>query len=238
MKLDILAIGAHPDDIELMCGGTLILHARMGLKTGIVDLTEGELGTRGTVESRKNEAEAAGKILGISARENLRLADGFFQPDKTSLLTVVVAIRKYQPEIIICNAITDRHPDHGRAASIVSTASFLAGLLKVETESEGKKQTRWKTKAIYHSLQDRYIKPDFVVDISDVWEQKMKAINAFKTQFFDPNSKDPETPISTPEFLDFLDARAVEVARPAGMKRAEGFTVERTPGVKSLFDLL
>jgi bacillithiol biosynthesis deacetylase BshB1 len=237
MKLDILAFAAHPDDVELCAAGTLLLHIKKGFKVGIVDLTKGELGTRGNATRRTEESNRSSEILGIHVRENLGMEDGFFLNDKTHQLSVVNVIRKYQPEIIISNAISDRHPDHGRAAELIREAVFLAGLSRVSTTSAGELQKVWKAKAHYHYIQDRYIKPDFIVDVTPFWEKKMEAILAFKTQFFDPNSKEPETPISGKDFLDFLSARAMEFGRPAGFKYGEGFTVERTVGVLDLFDL-
>ena len=234
MKLDILAFGAHPDDVELGASGTLINQIKKGYTCGIVDLTNGELGTRGTAETRKSESEAASLILGLQSRENLNLADGYFINDKTHRLEIVRMIRKYRPQVILCNAISDRHPDHGRASDLIRDAVFLSGLLKVETIDSMIKQDPWQPKAVYHYIQDRFIKPDFVVDISDVWEQKMESILAYKTQFYQPGSSEPETAISTKEFLDFLKGRAIEFGRPAGFKYAEGFTVERTPGISDI----
>lgn len=238
MKLDILAFGAHPDDVELSCSGTLIVHVRMGRKVGIIDLTKGELGTRGNEQKRRAEALAAAEIIGVSVRENLDLGDGFFMEDQESLLKVVCSIRKYQPEIVICNAVSDRHPDHGRAASLVSRASFLSGLIKVETTADGLSQEAWRPKAVYHYIQDRYIKPDFIVDVSSVWEQRMKSVMAFDSQFYNPDSLDPATPISSKEFLEFLDSRSCEMGRLIGSRHGEGFTVERTPGIGDLFQLV
>ncbi|CAN5579493.1 bacillithiol biosynthesis deacetylase BshB1 [soil metagenome] len=237
MKLDLLVFAAHPDDAELSCGGTIIKHILEGKKVGIVDLTSGELGTRGSGELRLKEASAASKVLGISVRENLGFADGFFQNDEAHQRGVIAQIRKYQPEIIICTAVSDRHPDHGRAAKLVSDANFYSGLMKVETIHDGKNQQYWRAKAVYHSIQDRYIKPDFVIDISDMMDKKMEAIHAFKSQFYSALSKEPVTPISTKEFIDGLFARASEYGRAIGVKYGEGFTTERIIGVRSLFDL-
>ncbi|TAH43705.1 MAG: bacillithiol biosynthesis deacetylase BshB1 [Bacteroidetes bacterium] len=239
MKLDILAFGAHPDDVELACAGTMILHQQSGLRTGIVDLTRGEMGTRGSEIIRESEAIRATEILGLSLRENLRLPDGFIQNDRESRLAVVKCIREYMPDIILCNAITDRHPDHGSASNLVSDAIFLAGLPKVITESsDGLVQSPWKVRKVYHYIQDRYIKPDFVIDVSSVWGKRMDAVMAFSSQFYNPVSSEPSTAISSKEFLDFLSARAQELGRQAGFAYAEGFTVERTPGLKSLSDLI
>ncbi len=237
MKLDILIFSAHPDDAELSCGGTILKHIQQGKKVGMVDLTRGELGTRGTAELRDEEAKEAAKILGVSTRENLKFADGFFLNDKAHQLPVVSMIRKYQPEIILCNAVSDRHPDHGKAAQLVVDASFLAGLIKVETLLNGKKQETWKAKTVYHYIQDRYIKPDFAVDISEFIEGKMNSIKAFRSQFYNPDSAEPKTAISSKEFLEFLYSRSMEMGRQINAKYAEGFTTERTPGVNSLFDL-
>ena len=239
MKLDILAFAAHPDDIELSCAGTLLAHIQAGKKVGIVDLTRGELGTRGTPEIRLQESEAATKIMGIHARENLGMADGFFANDKAHQLKVVAAIRKDQPEIVLMNAISDRHPDHGRASTLVSESCFLAGLKQIETVSEtGEKQTAWRPKRVYHYIQDRFHNPDLVFDISAHWEKKVEAIKAFRSQFFDPNSAEPNTYISSPEFMKFLEARSREMGHLIGVEFGEGFTKERHVGVKNLFDLI
>jgi len=237
-KVDILAIGAHPDDVELSAGGTIAKHIKAGKKVAIVDLTQGELGSRGTIETRYSEAAEAGKILGISARQNLKLADGFFTHDKESLLQLVIQIRRFQPEIVLANAIQDRHPDHGRAAKFISDACFLAGLPKIETKCNGEVQTAWRPKAVYHYIQDRYIEPDFVIDVTEFKETKFDAIRAYKTQFFDPNSTEPKTPISGKEFIDFLEGRMRQFGREIGVEFAEGYNVERTPGVDFLDQLL
>jgi bacillithiol biosynthesis deacetylase BshB1 len=237
MKLDILAFGAHPDDVELSASGTLINHIKKGYTCGVVDLTNGELGTRGTAETRKSESEAASKIMGLQTRENLNMADGFFQNDKAHKMEIVRMIRKYRPQIVLCNAVSDRHPDHGRGSDLIRDAVFLSGLLKIETADSGNKQETWRPSAVYHYIQDRFIKPDFVVDISEVWEQKMESVLAYKTQFYQPGSSEPETAISTKEFLDFLKGRAIEFGRPAGYQYGEGFTVERTPGISDFFSL-
>jgi N-acetylglucosamine malate deacetylase 1 len=238
MKLDILAFGAHPDDVELGASGTIINHIKMGYKCGIVDLTNGELGTRGTAETRKTEAEEASRILGVHVRENLNMADGFFTNDGQHKLEIVRMIRKYKPRIVLCNAVSDRHPDHGRASALVSDGVFLSGLIKVETKEGNEIQAAWRPEAVYHYIQDRYIKPDFAVDISDAWEQKMNSVRAFKTQFYQADSTEPVTAISTKEFLDYLKGRAIEFGRPAGFQYAEGFTVERIPGIKDLTVLI
>ncbi len=238
MKLDILVIAAHPDDAELGCGGTIAKHTSSGLKVGILDLTRGELGTRGTIQTREQEAKAASTILGIQVRENLSLADGFFKNDKESQLAVVQKIRTYQPDIILANAIRDRHPDHGKGAELAADACFLAGLTKIETkDAAGKVQQAWRPKNVYHYIQSQYIQPDFIIDVTDVWETKMAAIKAYKTQFFSSDSTEPQTFISRPEFINFLEGRAIELGNIAGIKYAEGFTTHRYPVVNKLTDL-
>lgn len=238
MKIDVLAFGAHPDDVELSCAGTILQLVRAGRKVGVVDLTRGELGTRGTPEIRDQEARDAGRILGLSCRENLGMRDGFFENDEAHQLQVIKMIRKYRPEIILCNAVSDRHPDHGRGAELVSRSAFLAGLLKIQTEVDGLVQSPWKCRAVYHYIQDRYITPDFVVDVGPVWQERMEAVLAFKSQFFNPESNEPETPISSREFLAYLEAKAQVFARPAGLKFAEGYLTARTPAVNDLFQLI
>ena len=237
MKLDILAIGAHPDDVELFCSGTLLKHIALGKKCGILDLTEGELGTRGNAKLRKQEALKASKILGVTMRDVLNFKDGFFKNDESHQLEVIKKIREYRPEIVLCNAITARHPAHGRAAQLVSEACFYSGLIKIETSIKGKKQEAWRPKAVYHYIQDRQLKPDFVVDVTEFVDKKMEAIKAFKSQFYDAKSKEPVTPISVKNFFDFVKAKMVLFGRDAGYEYAEGFTVERTAGVENLFDL-
>lgn len=238
MKLDILVIAAHPDDAELGCGGTIVKHTALGMKVGILDLTRGELGTRGTAQTRDEEAREASKIMGISVRENLHLADGFFQNNKESQLVIIRKIRQYQPDIILANATSDRHPDHGKAAELAYDSSFLAGLTKIETiDSDGQTQHAWRPKHVYHYIQSAFIQPDFIVDVSKEWEKKIEAIRAYRTQFFDPDSSEPQTFISSPEFLKFLDARAIELGNIAGVKYAEGFTSHRYPVVNTLTDI-
>lgn len=238
MKLDILAFAAHPDDIELACSGTLMKHIQQGKKVGIIDLTQGELGSRGSAELRLQEAQDASKIMGVSFRYNLKMEDGFFQHSKENLIKIIEQIRRFQPEIVLANAIEDRHPDHGRASKLVSEACFLAGLRKIETELEGTKQMAFRPKMVFHYIQDRYIKPDFVIDMTEFYDRKMEAIMAYKSQFYDPNSTEPQTPISGKDFLDSLNGRMAEFGRSIGVYYAEGFTVERTIGVDSLFDLV
>lgn len=238
-KVDILAIGAHPDDIELSAGGTVIKSVQQGKEVAIVDLTQGELGSRGTIETRYDEAQNAAQIMGVSYRENLKLADGFFEEDKVSLLKLVVAIRKYQPDIVLANAIKDRHPDHGRASNFISRACFLAGLLKIETKMDGEIQDKWRPRAVYHYIQDRYIRPDFIVDVSDFKDQKFKAILAYKTQFYQKDAQEgPSTPISGEEFIASLEARLVQFGRDIGVQYGEGFTADRMIGVEDITVLL
>ncbi|ALJ00636.1 bacillithiol biosynthesis deacetylase BshB1 [Rufibacter tibetensis] len=242
MKLDIVAFASHPDDAELGCVGTLLVHKALGKKVGVVDLTRGELGTRGTPETRAQEAADSATILGLDARENLGLADGFFQNDEAHQRKVIQAIRKYQPEIVLMNAIHDRHPDHGRGSQLVSEACFYSGLLQVKTQGQGGvEQEPWRPKAVYHYIQDRFISPDLVVDITPFWEKKVEAIRAFKTQFFTPSSpesSEPATYISSPDFMRFIEARALELGHAIGATYGEGFTRERFVGVKNLFDLI
>lgn len=236
-KLDILVLAAHPDDAELGCGGTIARHVAEGKKVGVVDFTRGELGTRGTVETRAHEAAESSRILGLTIRENLHLPDGFFKNERDHQLEVVKAIRKYRPEVVLANAVYDRHPDHGRGSELAFEACFLAGLAKVTTSFEGVSQQPWRPKALYHYVQSLHIAPDLVVDVSDYWEKKMEAVRAFKTQFYDPESKEPETYISSPNFLRLLEARAVEFGQAIGVKYGEGYTVRRAVGVNSLFDI-
>ncbi|HEY9004977.1 bacillithiol biosynthesis deacetylase BshB1 [Ohtaekwangia sp.] len=239
MKLDILVLSAHPDDAELGCGGTIARHIALGHTVGLIDFTRGELGTRGTVETRAAEAASAAKILGVSVRENLGLKDGFFQNDPEHQLKVIQAVRKYTPDIVLCNAVYDRHVDHGKGASLAYDACFLSGLVKIETTDEqGKPQQAWRPKAIYHYIQSQLIEPDFIVDISGYWDIKLEAIKAFKSQFFDPSSKEPNTYISSPAFLKMIESRALEFGHAIGAAHGEGFTVRRYPGVTNLFNLL
>lgn len=237
MKLDILAFGAHPDDVELGCGATIAKEVANNKKIGVVDLTRGELGTRGTAKTRDQEANEASKILGLRVRENLGFADGFFINDKKHQLEVIKMIRKYKPEIVLCNAIDDRHIDHGKGSKLVSDACFLSGLLKIETKQGGKPQEKWRPKLVYHYIQWKNLEPDFIVDVSGYIDTKMKSVLAHKTQFYDPKSKDPETPITSKTFIDSIDYRARELGRLVGVDHAEGFTVERYTAVNSLFDL-
>ena len=238
MKLDILAFGAHPDDVELGCSGTLAKEISLGKKVGIIDLTRGELGTRGSAEIRDAEAGKAGEILGISARENLNMRDGFFVNDEKHQLEIIKMIRKYRPEIVICNAIDDRHIDHGKGSKLVSDACFLAGLRKIETSLDGVSQEAWRPKVVYHYIQWKNLEPDFVVDISEFIETKTAAILAYGSQFYEPNSTEPVTPIATKNFLESIHYRSQDLGRLVGVDYAEGFTVERCLAVNSLSDLL
>ncbi len=237
LKLDILVLASHPDDAELGCGGTIAKHIALGHRVGVIDFTRGELGTRGTVQTRDAEALESSKILGLSIRENLNFRDGFFQNDEAHQIEVARVIRKYQPEIVLANAVYDRHPDHGKGAGLSFDSCFIAGLAKVETSDAATKQLPWRPKALYHFIQSQYIQPDFIVDISEHWEKKMDAIRAFKTQFYDPQSKEPETYISNPLFMNLLESRAQEFGHAMGVKFGEGFTVRRSIGVDNLFSL-
>lgn len=234
MKLDVLVFGAHPDDAELGAGATIAKEVSRGKKVGIIDLTRGELGTRGSAEIRDNEAAAAGKVLGVTVRENLEFADGFFMNDKAHQLRIIESIRKFRPEIVLCNAIDDRHIDHGKGARLVSDACFLSGLIKIDTNG----QQPWRPKTVYHYIQWKNLNPDIVVDVSDFIDKKTESILAYSSQFFDPNSKEPETPISSKNFIDSVNYRARDLGRIIGVEYAEGFTVERYPAVSSLFDLI
>ena len=237
MTVDILAIGVHPDDVELSCSGTLLEQIENGYSVGLVDLTQGELGTRGSAEIRLQEALDASKILGAEFRENLGMRDGLFEINEENLLKLVVSIRAHRPKIVLANAIRDRHPDHGRAAELIHQACFLAGLRKIETSKDGVQQEAWRPKNVYHYIQDRALEPDFVFDISNVIEQKMEVIKAFKSQFYDPNSKEPPSPISGSDFMEFILAKARNFGREAGFEYAEGFTTYKKIGVQDLFDI-
>ncbi len=238
MKLDILAFGAHPDDVELGCAGTLLKEMSLGKSVGIVDLTRGELGTRGSAIIRDQEANASAKILGLAVRENLGMRDGFFLNDEKHQLEIIKMIRKYQPEIVLCNAIEDRHIDHGKGSKLVSDSCFLSGLMKVETELEGEKQAAWRPKLVYHYIQWKNLEPDFVVDITGFTDKKIESILAYSSQFYDAASKEPESPISSKNFLESLNYRSRDLGRLAGVDHAEGFTVERYLAVNSLGDLI
>lgn len=237
-SVDILAFGVHPDDVELSCSGTLLRHIALGYTVGLCDLTEGELGTRGNNVIRLREAENARIKMGAAFRENLGMKDGFFKVDQEHLLPVIRTIRKYQPRLILANALSDRHPDHGRAAELVAQASFYSGLVKISTYGDnGEKQLPWRPKALYHYIQDRNIPADFVVDISGYMDKKMELILTFSSQFYDPDSSEPETPISSASFLDFIKAKNKSYGRDAGFEYAEAFNVKRNIGVGDLFHL-
>lgn len=238
MQSDILAFGAHPDDVELGAGGTILRHTMEGKTVAIVDLTRGELGTRGTADIRHDEAQAAAKILGATARQNLDLGDGFFTEERASQLRIIEMVRKFRPQVVLANAVSDRHPDHGRAARLVETASFLAGLVKIETELDGVIQEPWRPKVVYHYAQGHFHQPSFVVDISAHFEKKMEAVKAYKSQFHDPKSREPSTLISEPWFINQLEARAIEYGRQIGVQYGEGFVASRDVGIRSFFDLI
>lgn len=236
--VDILAFGAHPDDVELGCAGTIAKEISLGRKVGIIDLTQGELGTRGSKELRKKEAEKAAEILGASFRENLMMEDGFFENNRENQLKIIKILRKYRPKIVFCNAIDDRHIDHAKGSQLVSDACFLSGLVKIETELDGKKQEAFRPEVVYHYIQWKNIEPDFVVDISDFIEVKKEAVLAFSSQFFSEDEKDErQTPISSQNFLESVSYRAKDLGRLTGVEAAEGFTAERYPLIKSIFDL-
>lgn len=238
MKLDILAFGAHPDDVELGCSGTIAKEVSLGKKVGIIDLTRGELGTRGSVEIRNKESKLAAEILGISVRENLDMRDGFFVNDEAHQMEIIKRLRKYRPEIVICNAIEDRHIDHGKGSKLVSDACFLSGLRKIETTHEGVQQEAWRPKVVYHYIQWKNIEPDFVVDITDFIAQKEASILAYSSQFYSENSNEPVTPIATKNFLESIHYRSRDFGRLIGVDYAEGFTAERYVAVNSLSDLI
>ncbi len=238
MKLDILAFGAHPDDVELGCGGTIAKEIFLGKKVGIIDLTRGELGTRGSKEIRDTEAKKAAKILGVAIRENLNMRDGFFVNDEKHQLEIIKMIRKYKPEIVLCNAVDDRHIDHGKGSKLVSDACFLSGLIKIETEINGQKQEHWRPKLVYHYMQWKNVVPDFVVDITGFEKIRKDAILAYGSQFYDPNSDEPETAIASKNFLESLNYRLQDFGRLIGVDFAEAFTVERPLAVNSLGDLI
>ncbi|MFA6085643.1 bacillithiol biosynthesis deacetylase BshB1 [Mucilaginibacter sp.] len=239
LKLDILVLPVHPDDAELGCAGVILKHIALGHKVGIIDLTRGELGTRGTAEIRDQEAAKAAEILGVTIRENLELPDGFFTNTKEYQLKVIEAIRKYQPEIIITNAYHDRHPDHGRANELVETASFLAGLRRIETSLNGEPQEAWRPEQVLHFIQDRYIQPDIVIDVTEYWDKKVESIYAYASQFHNPewNEDEPQTYISSPDFMQIIEGRAREFGKSIQVKYAEGFTSRKILGVDNLFDL-
>lgn len=234
--VDILAFGAHPDDIELGCGGSIAAAVAQGKKVGLVDLTQGELGTRGSAALRKQEAEEGARILGASFRKNLQFRDGFFINDETHQRSIIELLRLHQPKIVLCNAIADRHIDHGRASQLVSDACFLSGLSKITTVLQGENQNAWRPAAVYHYIQWNELQPDFVMDISDHLEIKMKAVEAYTSQFYDPTTTAPDTPISSKNFLESVRYRARNLGRLSGVEAAEGFTVQKTPLIQS-FDV-
>ena len=238
MKLDILAFGAHPDDVELGCGGTIAKEIANGKKVGIIDLTRGELGTRGSAEIRDQEAKNAAAILGVSIRENLNMRDGFFVNDEEHQLAVIKMIRKYQPEIVLCNAIDDRHIDHGKGSKLVADACFLSGLRRIQTINDNANQDAWRPKNVFHYIQWKSLTPDFLVDVSGFNDIRIEAIMAYDSQFYNPNTKEPETPIATRNFLDSLKYRAQDLGRLIGVDYAEGFTSERPVAVNNLDNLL
>jgi bacillithiol biosynthesis deacetylase BshB1 len=238
MKLDILAFGAHPDDVELGCGATIAKEISLGKKVGIIDLTRGELGTRGSADLRDKEAANAAEILGVSVRENLGFADGFFMNDKEHQLEIIKMIRKYQPEIVLCNAIDDRHIDHSKGSSLVSDACFLSGLVKVETELEGNLQEKWRPKQVYHYIQWKNSEPHFVIDVTGFVDIKIKAIMAYSSQFYNPKSNEPETPITSKNFIDSINYRGIDLGRLIGVDYAEGFTTERYVAIEDFSKLI
>jgi bacillithiol biosynthesis deacetylase BshB1 len=237
MKLDILAIGVHPDDIELSCAGTILKEIAAGKKVGVLDLTHGELGTRGSGELRLKEAAASAKILGLSCRENIGMKDGFFKNDEDHQKAIARILRKYQPDIILANATDDRHPDHGRASKLILDSCFYSGLRRIETEMDGVSQVAWRPKVVYHYIQDYFLKPDFVVDVTPYVKTKFESIKAFGSQFYNPESKEPESPISVANFDDFLNGRMAQMGRYIGVEFGEGYTVARPIGVNTLSDL-
>lgn len=237
MKLDILAIGAHPDDVELSCSATIAKEIERGKTVGILDLTRGELGTRGTAEIRDKEAADAAKILGVAVRENLEFSDGFFVNNVAHQLEIIKVLRKYRPEIVLCNAVDDRHIDHGKGAQLVADACFLSGLRKIETILDGNSQDAWRPKNVFHYIQWKNLTPDIVVDVTGFMDRKLDSVKAYRSQFFDENSDEPETPISSSNFLESITYRAKDLGRLIGAEYGEGFTVSRYVAVDSLFDL-
>lgn len=242
MKIDILAVGIHPDDVELSCSGTLLSHIHQGKTVGLLDLSRGELGTRGNAEIRTREANEAARLMGAKFRKNLDMADGFFEYNKENIVRIIEVLREHQPEIVLANAVSDRHPDHGRAAKLIADACFYSGLIKIPTSNaRGEAHDRWRPRAVYHYVQDHNLEPDFVVDISGFIDKKMKVVKAFRSQFHMPDAKEYEeeldSPISGQDFMAFLRAKARTYGRPAGFEFGEGFVVNRSIGVKNIFDL-
>lgn len=242
MKLDILAFGVHPDDVELSCAGTLMVEINNGKKVGVIDLTRGELGTRGTAETRKTEAEIAAKIMGVHVRENLGMRDGFFKNDEEHQMQIIKKIRQYKPEVVICNALEDRHPDHGRSSKLVSDASFLSGLRKIETSADGVQQEAWRPKYVFHYIQDRYAEPDIIFDISSVFDRKLESIRAYGTQFssteVNPTDKEPQTYISTPAYFETIVSRHKMFGKRIGVEFGEGFKSEKRLGIRTFDSLI
>ncbi|MCB0614395.1 MAG: bacillithiol biosynthesis deacetylase BshB1 [Phaeodactylibacter sp.] len=243
MKIDILAIGVHPDDIELSCSGTLLRHISQGKAVGLLDLTQGELGTRGSAGLRLEEAAIAAGLMGAAFRKNLGMADGFFSYNRENIIKIIEVIREHQPEIVLANAVSDRHPDHGRAAKLIADACFYSGLVKIPTAgNNGAPHERWRPRALYHYIQDHNLKPDFVVDITPYMDKKIELAQAFRSQVFVPGAEEYEkelkSAISGEDFIDFLRAKARTYGRDAGFEYAEGFNVARTPGVNDLFSLI
>jgi bacillithiol biosynthesis deacetylase BshB1 len=238
MKLDILVFGAHPDDVELSCGATIAKEISLGKKVGIVDLTRGELGTRGSANLRDEEAAEAAKILGLEVRENLKFRDGFFVNDEAHQLEVIKMIRKYRPKIVIANAVDDRHIDHGRGSKLVSDACFLSGLRRIETSLDDEQQEAWRPEVVYHYIQWKNLEPDFVVDVTGFMDTKVASVMAYKSQFYDPDSTEPVTPIATKNFKESIYYRAADLGRLINTEYGEGFTAERYLAVSSLENLL
>ena len=237
MKLDILAFGAHPDDVEISIGASLLKYAEEGKAIGIIDLTKGELGTRGNEDLRAEEAERAAKMLKLKTRSNLNLGDGFFDDSKENKLKIIELIRLHQPEIIFANSLKDRHPDHGRAAKLVAESSFLSGLNKIKTTHNGTPQVKHRPRMVLHYIQDFYLTPDVIFDVSSHGERKVDLIKCYSSQFYDPNSKEPKTPISGEEFFSYLEGRMLSYGRELGVKYGEGFNIDRTLGTSDLFSL-
>jgi bacillithiol biosynthesis deacetylase BshB1 len=236
-EVDILALAAHPDDVELACSGTLIRAVEQGMKVGICDMTRGELGTRGNPDLRLVEAEKARSIIGADFRVNLGMADGLFDASEENKLAIVKVIRQARPRLLFVNAPIDRHPDHGRASELQKNAVFLSGLRKIETDHEGSGQTAHRPDLVLHYIQDNYLNPTFIVDVSDQWETKMRSIFAFSSQFYDPHSKEPESPISSKHFMDYVEGRGIQFGRLIGKQFGEGFISDRPIGVNSLSDI-
>ena len=237
MKLDILAFGAHPDDVEISSGATLLKYAKEGKSIGIIDLTEGELGTRGSIEKRYEESKKAASFIGLKIRENLNMGDGLIAQTEENKLKIIECIRKYQPELILANSIQDRHPDHAKGAKLVAEASYLSGLRKIETKIDGIPQEAFRAKMLLHYVQDYYLTPDVILDVSETGKEKIELVKCYDSQFYDPSSKEPKTPISGEEFFDYLEGRMLSLGRELGVKYGEAYTIDRTLGIKDLFSL-